>query len=303
MPRTLPVPLLLLLALACSTTPSARTGPEAAGHLFIVGGGHRSPELMAHFVELAGGQGAHIVVFPMASATPEETGEAQADELRALGADARSVVLNRDDASDDGFDTGFLDDAGGIWFPGGSQSRLTAVLEGTPVLDAIRRRYREGAVVGGTSAGAAVMSAAMITGSQRDPEGDTLAYLGDTFPRLERDMMELAPGFGLLTGAIVDQHFLRRERQNRLLATVLSHPDLIGVGIDESTAVIVRADGLWDVVGASAALVYDARDATITAPDAPTLGATDVRLSVLPAGSVYDPAQGDVVTLTGARAP
>lgn len=291
----------LLAVLACGTTPGADTAPAAAGHLFIVGGGRRSPELMARFVELAGGQGAHIVVFPMASATPAGTGEAQAAELRALGADARSVVLTRDDASDDGFDTGFLDDAGGIWFPGGSQSRLTDVLQGTPVLDAIRRRYREGAVVGGTSAGAAVMSAAMITGSQRDPEGDTLAYLGDTFARLERDMMELAHGFGLLTSAIVDQHFLRRERQNRLLATVLSHPDLIGVGIDEATAVIVRPDGLWEVAGASAALVYDARNATVTGNDAPVLGATGVRLSVLPPGSVYDPSRGLVVGL--GRAP
>jgi len=277
---------LFLFTLASACQPAAP--PVADGHLFIVGGGSRPDSLMRHFVELAGGPGAKVVVLPMASSSPEETGARQADGLRTLGADARSVILTRDDAL--AVDPSLLDDAAGIWFSGGSQSRLTGVLNGTPVLDAIRRRYREGAVVGGTSAGAAVMSDSMITGSQMDPEADTLGYFGDTFGRIERGMMELAPGFGLLPGAIVDQHFLQRERFNRLLAAVLTRPAFVGVGIDESTAVIVRPDGTWDVVGESAALVVDARNARVS--DAGELVASDVRLHLLPAGGRFDPGTG-----------
>lgn len=279
--------------LAITTCGDAPPMDGAAGHLFIVGGGNRPAELMSRFVELAGGEGARIVVFPMASASPAETGEQQAEQLRALGADAQSVTLTHEEAMA-ADDLPYLDDAGGIWFPGGSQSRLTAVLEGTPVLDTIRRRYREGAVVGGTSAGAAIMSAAMITGRQRDPDADSLAYLGDTFNRIARDLMELAEGFALLPGAIVDQHFVRRERQNRLLAAVLSRPDLIGVGIDESTAVIVRPDGTWEIAGESVALIYDARNAPITDTSAAVLGAAAVTLHVLPPGAVFHPADGRV---------
>ncbi len=285
--------LLSLAGVACQPGPA----PDAAkGHLFIVGGGSRPDSLMRHFVELAGGPDAHLVVLPMASASPEETGARQAEDLRALGADARSIVLTRDDAL--AADPALLDDADGIWFSGGSQSRLTGVLNGTPVLDAIRRRYREGAVVGGTSAGAAVMSDSMITGSQRDPEADTLGYFGDTFSRIERGMMELAPGFGLLPGAIVDQHFLQRERFNRLLAAVLTRPALIGVGIDESTAIIVRPDGSWEVVGESAALIVDARYARVS--DAGELFASDVWLHLLSAGGRFHPATGAVRPVPGA---
>ncbi len=287
------IPVLLTATLAGTACQPAPPPGVADGHLFIVGGGSRPDSLMSRFVELAGGPGARIVVFPMASGSPEETGEGQAAGLRELGADARSVVLTRDEAMA-ASDLSYLDEAGGIWFSGGSQSRLTDVLNGTPVLDAIRRRYREGAVVGGTSAGAAIMSDSMITGSQVDPEADTIGYFGDTFERVARGMMELAPGFGLLPGAMVDQHFLRRERFNRLLAAVLTRPGLIGVGIDESTAIIVRPDGTWEVAGESSALVVDAREAGVSQTG--ELAASDVRLHLLHAGAVFDPATGAVAT-------
>jgi cyanophycinase len=111
----------------------------------------------------------------------------------------------------------------------------------------IRERYVAGAVVGGTSAGAAVMSDLMITG-----EAD-LTGVG-------RGATKLAPGLGLWPGVIVDQHFLKRQRFNRLFAAVLDQPDHVGVGIDEETAVIVSA-GRWEVIGRSQVLVLDARKA------------------------------------------
>ena len=183
-----------------------------------------------------------------------------------------------------------LDSATGIWFCGGDQARLTDVLGGTASLRAIHARYQAGAVVGGTSAGAAIMSDSMITGDQTPP-GDTTGYYGDEYPTIERRRIEVTPGLGFLHGAIVDQHFLRRERHNRLLSAVLERPGLLGVGIDESTAIEVSPDGRWHVLGESDVIVYDARHARVTAAGAPLLGATDIRVHLLPSGSVYDPAE------------
>ena len=287
--RTLAVVSAVLAALAASATGATA---QSRGPLFIVGGGERPPELMQRFVDLAGGpDSARIVVIPMASSSPAETGREHAAQLRDLGAEARPLVLDRQRA--DGADAArAVRRASGIWFPGGSQSRLADTLRSTAVLAAIRERNREGAAVGGTSAGAAVMSDSMITGDQIRPDADTAGYYGDEFPRIARDYIVLDPGFGLLSGVVVDQHFLRRERHNRLISVVLDHPRLLGVGIDESTAVIVRTDGTWEVAGRSTALVVDARNARVTPPGSGVLGAVDVRVHVLPAGATFDPPSG-----------
>jgi cyanophycinase len=112
---------------------------------------------------------------------------------------------------------------------------------------------------------------------------------------IARDNIVTARGFALLPGAIVDQHFVRRRRNNRLLSLVLENPGLVGVGIDESTAIEVGPDGIWRVLGESVAVIYDARHAAVTAAGAPALGAADVRLDVLPSGSTYDPRTGRAV--------
>jgi cyanophycinase len=184
-----------------------------------------------------------------------------------------------------------LDSATGIWFPGGDQVRIMAALDGTPTAAAIRARYAAGAVVGGTSAGAAVMSTPMLTGDERNPGGvrrDTT----QSFITIAREDVVLTNGLGLLAGAIVDQHFLRRRRHNRLISVVLEHPGAVAIGIDESTALVVEPGKPWSIIGESAAIVYDARHATITPNSAGILGATDVRMQVLPSGSSYDPRTG-----------
>jgi cyanophycinase len=138
------------------------------------------------------------------------------------------------------------------------------------------------------------MSTPMLTGDEkrpgglRPPEKDS----GDAFMTIARDNVVTAEGFALLPGAIVDQHFVRRRRNNRLLSLVLENPDKVGVGIDESTAVEVQPDGSWRILGDSVAVVIDARQAVVTPPKAPTLGATGVLLQVLPAGSRFDPVSG-----------
>jgi cyanophycinase len=288
----------VLLAGTAACAPAAG-GPAAMpggygvrGHLLIVGGGQQPPELVARFVELAGGAGrARIAVLPMASAEPEVSGREKAEELRGLGADAFVLQLTREQAMTDSA-ARLLEGATGIWFTGGDQSRVTPVLLGSPVLDAIRARWREGAVVGGTSAGAAVMPDSMLTGNQFRAGEDTAGYYGDDFPDVARTRIQVAPGLGFLPGTIIDQHFIRRERHNRLLAVTLERPSLIGVGIDESTAIEVGPDGRWTVRGSSAVVIYDARRARVTPGAAPVLGTTEVRMHLLPPGAVFDPRTG-----------
>jgi len=218
------------------------------------------------------------------------TGPEKAEELRGLGADAFVVNITRAQADADSL-VRLVSGATGIWFPGGDQSRLTRALAGSAVLRAIHARYQAGAVVGGTSAGAAIMSDSMLTGNQRRPDG-TLDTAGTGYPRIARGTIEVVPGLGFLHGAIVDQHFLRRQRANRLMSVVLERPTLLGVGIDEGTALRVDPDGRWTIEGASAAIVFDARDAAITPASAPRLGETGMRVHILPAGSTFDPRTG-----------
>jgi len=290
-----------LLALAfvlASAVTSAASTPLAAqpstasakGSLYIVGGGPQPAALVREFVDLAGGSGqARIVVFAMASADGKASGEDKAKQLRGLGADAVSIWVQRDGADADSI-VQAVQRATGVWFGGGDQSKLTAALGGSRTAAAIAERYRGGAVIGGTSAGAAVMSAVMITGDEKRPGGtrpDTALTLGT----IDRDNITTAEGFGLIDNAIIDQHFLRRRRHNRLISIVLEREPHLGIGIDESTALIVGPDGTWRIVGASVAVIYDARRGTIT-KSGTTLGATGVTMHVLPAGGTFNPKSG-----------
>jgi cyanophycinase len=161
-----------------------------------------------------------------------------------------------------------------IWIPGGDQNRFMKAIQGTGLDDVIRDRYRHGVAVGGTSAGAAVLVEAMFTG---DADLKSLKS-GSTI---------IAPGLGLWA-VLVDQHFLTRQRDNRLLSAVLDHPDLVGIGIDESTAVIVRGDA-FDVIGKSAVVVIDARHAKVdTVPAGTPVSARGISLAILHAGQHYD---------------
>jgi cyanophycinase len=284
--------LVLIIFTACVSSPRLpypTPTPPVRGTLQIVGGGPQPPALVQHFVELAGGVNrANILVFAQASAAGERSGEAKAADFRELGAQARNVWIIREQADADSI-VALLANATGIWFGGGDQNRLARVLRGTRVERAIRERYAAGAVVGGTSAGAAVLSAIMITGSERRPGGARRDTTQDWIT-IDRDNVVTDTGFALIPGAIVDQHFVRRRRHNRLISLVLEREPHLGVGIDESTALVVHPDGRWTVEGASVAVIYDARAGRRTASG--TLGATDVRMHVLPAGSTFDPATG-----------
>lgn len=246
---------------------------------------------MRRFVELAGGPGrARIVVLPMASEDAVAAGADLKQEFNGYGANTFVYLVNRTQA-DDPVVVRQLDSATGIWFGGGDQVNITTAIGGSATVRGIHDRYQAGAVIGGTSAGAAIMSDSMITGNQTPP-GDSTGYYGDEYPAIARRRVEIVAGLGFLPGAIVDQHFIRRERHNRLLSAVLERPQLLGVGIDESTALEVRPDGTWRVLGESAVIIYDARQARITPMAGPRLGAIDLRVHILPPGSAFNPRTG-----------
>ncbi len=287
MKKTTIVPLLLALAvflLAPACAPKSPSAPGPKGHLFIIGGGERDAPLMKRYIQLAEAHDTgRIVVFTMASSVPDEVGPELLTEFKANG--AKDVVyynLKHDQAMQPGSDR-LLDGVGGIWFSGGDQALLTAALLGTPVHKRMLELYEQGAVVGGTSAGAAVQSEFMITGNEKRTGGEE-----GTWEVILADDVEHTEGFGFVRNAVIDQHFVTRRRHNRLIAVVLQHPTLVGVGIEESTAVLVRPDGKYEVLGEGQVVVYDARRAkTFRSPDG-HLGGHGLTMHVLLPGDVYD---------------
>lgn len=277
----------LPLTLAAAAIVSTAFAAPQRGHLVLIGGGDKPPEAMAKFVELAGGPQAPIVVVPTAS-EEADTGDYYIKLFKEEHGCSNVTVLpikTREDAAREDL-AALARTAGGIFFAGGDQSRITEALLDTPVGDAIEAAFEAGAAVGGTSAGTACQSALMITG-----EGD--------FTVIRSGAVELVRGLGLFRDVIVDQHFVARQRFNRLLSVTLEHPDMLGVGVDEDTAVWVQPDGIFQVMGRNCVLVIDAGDASVrrdATEDGPaSLSAHDVRVHVLLAGERFDIGQRKVL--------
>ena len=263
--RMLTLTTAILLTLASSSLVIA----NGRGHLVIVGGGGTPDVVLEKMVELAGGKDAKIVVLPQASAS-ESRGSAAVEKFASIGANKAQVLELADLAAA----AKAIEGADLIWFSGGSQRRLAEALHSAKLVDAIRRRHAEGAVIGGSSAGAAVMSELMIPGSP-----DEQRFVAGNTP--------ISRGFGLAPELIIDQHFVRRSRMNRLLSAVMDHPDRIGVGIDERTAIIVSEKRLT-VYGESSVVIIDARGKAKVAETGQLQRARKIRLSVLSQGDSFD---------------
>ena len=234
---------LLALALLLLASSPAREPGASAGPLIIAGGGP-TESIHAATLELLD-PSPTVVVIPHASSHPMR-GVKALDMWRAAGASRVTLLdpLDQDDAAEQ------LRAADMIWFSGGSQKALFKAIEAAGLVDTLRELHAGGTAIGGTSAGAAIMSAVMISGKP-DPEA------------LRSGAMRALRGLGFWPAAIVYQHFVERNRESRLLTAVLDHPELLGVGISESTAVIVSGPQLR-VEGEGQVLVYDARDASVT---------------------------------------
>jgi cyanophycinase len=260
---------LVLLSLLIPAAALAAAPPK--GHLLIVGGNGTTPEIVARAVSAAGGAKGFVAIFPQASELAE-TGDSAVETWTKAGI-GRAVSLDPANAA---AAIKAVQEATFVWFPGGDQVRLVKALEHTGIPEAIRARYAAGILVGGTSAGAAVMSRLMITG-----EADLQS--------ITAGRTELVPGLALWPDVIVDQHFLKRQRANRLISAVLDHPDAVGVGIDETTAVYVTKGRTFEVLGKSSVMVVDARKALVGKAATGELSAgRAVRVSILKAGMTYD---------------
>lgn len=275
----------LLIAAALLCLQISATRAESKGHLFIIGGGRQPAGMLNRFIDLAGGtNNARIIVFPMASEDSEQTGRSQVADFKSLGVrQADSIVLNRDDALNPA-SSKKLDGATGIYFSGGDQSRLAAILVNSPAQQKLKQLYAHGAVIGGTSAGAAIISEVMITGDELLNPDKTNAFIS-----IKKNNIQTAPGLGFLTDAIIDQHFIKRKRLNRLFSVVLERPQLLGIGIDESTAIIMNPDDSIEAIGSGSVMIIDARHATqIKTNKLGDLSARDIKTHLLVAGDRFD---------------
>lgn len=200
--------------------------------------------ILSTFLQISGGSKARVAIVPTASSI-ESAGERYKALFMNMGAAAAEVTYFSDRAAaNDESLLSILADATGIFLTGGNQLRLSALLGGTQVADAVRRRSSEGAVIAGTSAGASILSSHMV------------AY-GASGNTPKHRMANMVAGFGLVQDVIIDQHFRQRDRLGRLLTALAYNPFAIGIGLDENTAAFIAPDETLEVVGGGALTIVD----------------------------------------------
>jgi cyanophycinase len=220
---------------------------ENQGKLLIIGGAEDKEgdcKILREFLRCAGGTKAHIVIMTAATSLPGEVGDNYIRVFERLGAEDVRVLDTQtpEDANNPEY-LEAIEQATGIFFTGGEQARIINCLKGTKLDAAMHKRYSEGIIIGGTSAGAAMMPDMMII------EGDS-----ETNPRV--DVVAMGPGMGFLPDVVIDQHFAQRGRLGRLVTALLLQPAVLGFGIDENTAILVSGDEL-EVIGENAVTVID----------------------------------------------
>ena len=288
-PRTSPR---LEVPLSSGATKPIEASP-GLGKLIAIGGREDRREdmlVLRRFVELCGPQAPVVVVLTAASGIPRQLGKSYQRAFGDLGVGRCDLIdmRSRDQANDPRAAAAILA-ADGIFMTGGDQSRLLDVIGGTASALALLEAFsRRGACVGGTSAGAAALSLHMLA------EGGT--------PRLpEKNAVRMAVGLGLIPEAIIDQHFSERRRLGRLLSAVAHHPHVLGVGIDEDTALVIDPGRGVEVVGDGAVTIVDGRRMRSNverAGSSETLEMLGVHMHLLPAGNRYpntalDPGAGE----------
>jgi cyanophycinase len=260
------------LSAPIASAPSRRA---AQGPVMPIGGAEETEpggEILERFIDLAGGTNARIAIIPTASDDPQRSGEGYATLFREMGAKEADWlrVERREDANAEEA-LSLLREATGIYITGGDQARLVRLLVGTLVMECIRMRNADGVIVAGTSAGASILSALMMaggTGVGGDSNGSAA----------RKGMVDVVAGFGLLQDIIIDQHFSQRGRMGRLLSVFAGTPGLIGLGLDEDTAVLIDRKGTLEALGSNMVTIVDGRN-TIS--------------------DYFDREEGEILTITG----
>ena len=228
-----------ICAAGCFLSVEAQTKPLLTkGKLFIIGGGDRGAQLMKTLVAVAAfGPKDYAVVLPMSGENPDTSFYYFKEDLQPV---CTNAIVNFNFTKQKVHDKNWLDSLANarlIFITGGDQERFMNIVLHTPVYDAIHTAYANGATIAGTSAGAAVMSQKMITGKAL-----TDTSYSATFKKLHHNNIDIAEGLGLLTNAVIDQHFIVRSRYNRLLSAIAKYPGYACIGIDEATAIIVQGN-------------------------------------------------------------
>ncbi len=252
------------------------------GYLMPIGGAEdktRERHILGRFVELCGGPGACVAIIPTASITPTETGARYADVFGRLGAATYVVDVQDRRQANDSAVAALLDGVTGIFMTGGEQMRLASHLGGTLLGQKVRACLQAGVTIAGTSAGASAMSQHMIA-------------FGRSGSTPSQRMVQLAPGLGLTERVIIDQHFRQRDRIGRLMTAVAYNPAMLGMGIDEDTAVIVGPDQQCEVLGSGCVTIVDGSQMQYTdihrARRHDRIAAMGMTVHVLTAGCLYN---------------
>jgi cyanophycinase len=248
----------------------------------VIGGAEdhvRDKVILSRFAELAGGADGHVVVISTASSLGDQATSVYRDLFTKLGVGTVTGVRPEErDEADDPATASLLRDASGVYLTGGNQSRLTQVVAGTKLGDALFLAHDRGAVLAGTSAGASAMASHMVA-------------FGTAGPTPKNRMVQLSAGLGILTGLVIDQHFGERGRIGRLLALVAQSPSLLGIGLDEDTCAIVFPDHTLTVIGKGAVTIVDGthvRTDAYRGKGYKPLMVSGAVLHSLPAGYRYD---------------
>jgi cyanophycinase len=267
---------------------SGKNGRRRIGRLLVIGGAEDPDEkhlcILPHLVKMAGGAKARVLVCSSPSESPEEKVDTYTELFEKIGVAEviPAPITDRAQANTPEIVEG-VNRATAVFFTGGDQLRLTALMAGSQMCERIRERlYGDGLVVAGTSAGAAAMSGVMIIG-------------GKSEGTVRRSDVSLAPGLGYWRDTVVDTHFNQRGRPNRLFTIFAHNPQVLGIGIDENTAIEVEPGASLRVIGEGAVMVLGGRVSHTNAPSAAdddTLALTDAVVHILPDGYGYDLVEG-----------
>ena len=263
-------------------SPSPHNGDKLRGYVIPIGGAEErtgSMRVLRRFVKLCGGRQGRIVIIPTASSL-DDTGERYIEVFSKIGVrNAVSLPITERADAERGEYIEKLDNATGIFITGGNQLRLSTILGGTRMAQKVRRLNAAGVHVAGTSAGAAIMPEHMIAG-------------GSMGLSPQADGVNLAPGLGLTNAVIIDQHFSQRDRLGRLLTAVSYNPFMMGVGIDEDTAIFIAPDQVFEVEGSGSVTIIDPENLSYSSMDRAkkneSLSLLDLKLHILSRGCHFD---------------
>jgi cyanophycinase len=199
--------------------------------------------ILASFVDLCGDQ-ARVAIIPAASSMPQQVGEQYRTLFTQLGAAVEVISIETRAEANDSARAAVLAGCTGVFLSGGDQVKLVSLLGGTQVADALQQLFKRGGIIAGTSAGASALSQHMIA-------------FGRSGGAPAQRMVQLAPGLGLAQGVIIDQHFRQRDRIGRLMTAVAYNPVMIGIGLDENTALVIDPGGRCEVIGTGSVTVID----------------------------------------------